>query len=81
MKDLIKALTNIFSATNSTNIFVSMLVTITVGLIAIGLIGIISGVLMFIWNNTIACLFVGVNEITFFQSLLLYIFIQIIRYI
>jgi hypothetical protein len=81
MKDIIKALTNIFSSTNSTNIFVSIIVTIIVGLIAIGLIGVISGVLMFVWNNTIACLFTGVNEITFFQSLLLYVFIQLIRYI
>jgi hypothetical protein len=45
------------------------------------LIGVISCVLMFVWNNTIACLFTGVNEITFFQSLLLYVFIQLIRYI
>lgn len=34
--------------------------------------------LMWLWNHTLPELFTGVNEITFLQSMILYIFIKIV---
>lgn len=73
--DIIKRISKVYK---EFGLFAAIFGTLLYGVIYIAFFAIKIFLLMWLWNHTLPELFVGVNEITFMQTMILYIFVKIV---
>lgn len=73
--DMIKRISKLYK---EFGLLTAICMTILYGVACIAIFVIKIFLLMWLWNHTVPELFTGVNEITFLQTMILYIFIKLV---
>jgi hypothetical protein len=73
--DMIKRISKVYK---EFGLLAAIFGTILYGVVSIAIFVLKIFLLMWLWNHTLPELFTGVNEITFLQTMILYIFIKIV---
>lgn len=75
LKDIFKRISKVYE---EFGLLAAILGTLLWGVICIALFALKIFILMWLWNHTVPEIFTGVNEITFLQTTILFIFIRLL---